>query len=231
MTTQRILDGTTTADGRELELSQVGKEFLIQIDRLELMSSLAHGSEEELARLALAALGPCRAPRCLVGGLGMGFTLRACLDVLETRTGGTVVVAEVFEAVVEWNRGPLGHLASNPLDDPRAQVVVADVYDQLNPNDPFDVILLDVDNGPDAMTIMSNRRLYQDRGLQRLRRCLRTDGVLAIWSAADDPGFRSRLIRSGFRVDHQLVPSRPGHPDEQHTIFVAKAGRDGDSSW
>lgn len=224
MSKRRILDGTTTRDGRELELSVSGDEYLIQIDNRELMSSQAHDSEEEMARLALAALGARGEPRCLIGGLGMGFTLRACLDALDPGVGGTVLVAEVSAAVVEWNRGPLAHLASRPLDDPRVRVEVGDVVDRLSPTAaPFDLILLDVDNGPDAMTLKSNRRLYQNRGLERLRRCLSADGVLAIWSAVDDARFRARLRRCGFRVDWWHVPSRPDRPTELHTIFLARA--------
>ena len=223
MLPRRILDGTTSHDGRELELLQQGDDFYIQIDRWDLMSSRAHHSEEEMAALALAALGGGREPRCLIGGLGMGFTLRACLEALDAYAGGSVIIAEAFEAMVEWNRGPLGHLASHPLDDPRVQVEIGDVFDRLDPQGtPFDIILLDVDNGPDALSFKSNERLYRDRGLNRIRRCLSPGGVLAIWSAADDAGFESRLSKIGFQVDIKHVRSRPGNKGSRHTIFLAK---------
>lgn len=219
MVPRRVLDGTTTADGRELELIQQGDAFLIEIDRVDLMSSREHSSEEAMAGLTLEAWGRRDAPRWLVGGLGMGFTLRACLDALDRCRGGSVVVAEVFEAVVAWNRGPLGHLASHPLEDPRVEVVVGDVFDRLEPS-AFDIILLDVDNGPEALTLGKNGRLYRAGGLDRLRRSLRPGGVLAVWSAGDDPGFRDRLARSGFRVDAARVRSRPGNKGGHHTIFL-----------
>ncbi len=223
MKNRRILDGTTSHDGRELELSKEGDEFCIEIDGRDLMASGDHHSEEVMAGLALAALGLGRKPWWLVGGLGMGFTLRACLDALDMCAGGSVVVAEFFEAVVEWNRGPLGHLAGHPLDDPRVRVEVGDVFDQLDRQDaPFDIILLDVDNGPDALTLMSNQRIYRDRGLTRLHRSLSPGGVLAVWSAADDTDFRRRLSKVGFRVDHEVVNSRPDNEGDLHTIFLAK---------
>ena len=122
MQPHRILDCVVTADGRELVLSQRGDVFHIHVDRYELMASRAHGSEEELALLALGALGPRAAPRVLVGGLGMGFTVRAALDALADRPAAAIEVAEVFPAVVAWNRGPLSALAQHPLADSRVSV-------------------------------------------------------------------------------------------------------------
>ena len=222
MVPRRLLDGTTSHDGRELELFQQGDDFFIEIDRWDLMSSRAHHSEEQMAGLALAAWrGEHRQPRWLVGGLGMGFTLRACLEALDRCDGGSVVVAEAFAAVVTWNRGPLAHLADHPLDDRRVRVEVGDVFDQVAPQaTPFDIILLDVDNGPDALTFMSNQRLYRGQGLHRLRQSLNPGGVLAIWSAADDADFHARLRKTGFAVDRQRVRARPGK-GSQHTIFLA----------
>jgi spermidine synthase len=223
MLRSRLLDGTTTEDGRELELYQRGDERIIRIDGWELMSSRCHGSEEAMARLTLEAGGPRRAPRWLVGGLGMGFTLRACLDLLGP--DATVVVAEVFPAVVEWNRGPLGPLAGHPLDDPRTEVAPGDVYDRLDPaGEPFDAVLLDVDNGPEALTLASNKRLYSPRGLERLRRGLRPGGVLAIWSAGSDNRFAAQLGRAGFEVACHRVRARTEGRGPRHAIFVAKTG-------
>ncbi len=221
MLKRRIIDGTTTPDGCELELSQHDQDFSIDIDKWELMSSRAHGSEEAMARLALDTFKGSKQARWLVGGLGMGFTLRATLDVIDSCGGGSVVVAEVFQAVVDWNRGPLAHLASHPLDDPRAEVWVGDVYDLLEPGaKPFDIILLDVDNGPDAFTLRSNERLYQPDGLQRLRNSLSPGGVLAVWSSADHNAFRSRFGKAGFKVATKRVPARPDRPKKRNVIFL-----------
>ena len=218
----RILDCVVTADERELVLYQRGDTFLIQIDRDDLMGSRAHGSEEEMARLAFAKLGDRPAPRALVGGLGMGFTLRATLDQLDAHRDGRVVVAEVFPAVVEWNRGSLAHLAKHPLDDPRVQVEENDVGEILASSPgSFDVVLLDVDNGPDAMTLESNRYLYGSRGLERAHRALTPGGVLAVWSAADDPNFTARMRKVGFDARPHYARERPGK-GARHTIFVGR---------
>ncbi len=222
----RVLDCVATPDGRELVLYQRGDVFLIQVDSHDLMSSRAHGSEEELARLALTALGERPAPRLLVGGLGMGFTLRATLDGLARRPGARVVVAEVFPAVVAWNRDFFGHLAARPLADPRVRVEEGDVAELLvSPRQRFDVILLDVDNGPDALTLASNRHLYGQRGLDRLSGALTPGGVLAVWSAAGDARFARRLRRSGFSVSTHRVAARASGKGGRHVIFVARRAR------
>ena len=213
-----------TADGRELVLSRQGDVFHIHVDRYELMASRAHGSEEELARLAIAALPAATlAPRVLVGGLGMGFTLRAALDALAARLAATVEVAEVFPAVVAWNRGPLAALAREPLADPRVSVVEADVSDVIAAaTGRYDAILLDVDNGPEALTLDSNRRLYAPAGLRALSAALTAAGVLAVWSTDDDPRFAHRLGEIGFEVTTHRVRARAGR-GARHVIFVGRA--------
>lgn len=184
-----------------------------------------------MARLALEALvaPETRALRWLIGGLGMGYTLRASLDAFDSLPGRAqrfAVVAEVFEAVVEWNRDPLAHLAGRPLEDPRVRIELADVYDLLDPaKDRFDAILLDVDNGPEALTLGSNRRLYEASGLGRLRAQLRPGGVLVVWSASSDRRFVTRLEKAGFRVDSRRVRARDVRRGERHTIFVARPRR------
>jgi len=211
-----------TPDGRELVLSRRGDVFHIHIDRYELMASRAHGSEEELARLAIAALPATLAPRILVGGMGMGFTVRAALDALADRPQATVEVAEVFPAVVAWNRGPLAALAREPLADPRVAVVEADVADVVAGADArYDAILLDVDNGPEALTLDSNRRLYAPAGLRALRAALTAEGVLAVWSTDDDPRFAHRLGETGFSVSTHRVRARAGR-GARHVVFLAR---------
>ncbi|MEM8995406.1 MAG: hypothetical protein AAGF23_11505 [Acidobacteriota bacterium] len=222
MVPRQTLARVPVTGGGELELSRRGDDYLIQIDRHDLMSSRCHGSEEAMARLALEATGRRGTVRWLVGGLGMGFTLRACLDALDgCADGSRVVVAEVFDAVVSWNREILGELAARPLDDPRTEVVVGDVYDLLAPGgEAFDAILLDVDNGPEAMTLASNDRLYRRHGLDRLRQKLAPGGVLAVWSAFRAPRFEGRLRKAGFGVESHSVRARL-HKGERHTIVLA----------
>ncbi|HUO86496.1 MAG TPA: hypothetical protein VM617_03830, partial [Thermoanaerobaculia bacterium] len=159
MMRREILDLTVTPDERELVLERRGDLYSILVDGEELMASRASGSERALAELAVAEL-PGRHPgaRLLIGGLGMGFTLRAALDALAGRPAATIVVAEYFAKIVEWNRGPLAHLAGRPAFDPRARIEVADVADLLATPPPWDVVLLDVDNGPDSFTLDRNGR-------------------------------------------------------------------------
>ncbi|HMF59686.1 MAG TPA: MnmC family methyltransferase [Vicinamibacterales bacterium] len=185
-----------------------------------LMSSRMHGSEQALASLALRRMqmpDPC----VLVGGLGMGFTLRATLDLLPE--GATVVVAELVPAVVEWNRGAVGTLAGHPLRDARVRVDIGDVADTLQSSPGgFDAVLLDVDNGPDAFTATTNARLYNDQGLAAARDALKPGGVLAVWSAWEDRRFEQRLRYAGFIVDIERVRGRLKKGGPKHTIFLAR---------
>jgi spermidine synthase len=184
-----------------------------------LMSSRMHGSEQALAALALRRMEMPDA--CvLVGGLGMGFTLRATLDLVPR--DATVVVAELVPAVVEWNRGALGTLAGHPLRDPRVRVEMGDVADTLQSSpERFDAVLLDVDNGPDAFTAATNARLYNDAGLAAARAALKPDGVLAVWSAWEDRRFEQRLRYAGFVVHIERVRGRLKKGGPKHTIFLA----------
>ena len=207
-------------DGVELVLARRGDEYSIRLKGNELMSSRAHGSEEKLAEVACAHLRTASAPRVLVGGLGMGYTLRAALDALPA--GAHVVVAEVVPAVVEWNRGPLGPLAGRPLDDPRVTVETGDVMALMRKATVrWDAILLDVDNGPTALTRRGNQALYSDPGVDTAKRALRAGGVLAVWSAAPDDGFVSRLKHRGFDVEVVTTPARGKAGGSMHTIFRA----------
>lgn len=246
----RVLVGrVATPDGGELTLHRHGDDFHLAVDGDELMSSRTHGSEEELAELCLAPLRDRSAPRVLVGGLGMGYTLRAALDVLaedhgvstETSDPGPpnvsaetshrvrrpeVVVAEISPAVVEWNRGPLAHLAGRPLDDPRARVYEGDLADLLagEPPDgpPWDAILLDLDTGPAAVTLERNRALYAPAGLARLRAALAPGGTLGVWSAHPDPAFLRRLRGAGFTASAHRTRARRGGKGWRHDIFVGE---------
>lgn len=225
MRQNRIVDFFVTPDERELVLYQRGDTFLIQIDSKDLMTSRAHGSEEEMAALAFVTLGEHSAPRVLVGGLGMGFTLRATLDQLSrVSEAPQVVVAEVFPQVVAWNRGPLADLAQAPLEDPRVRVDERDVALVLSTSSAlFDVVLLDVDNGPDALTLQSNRHLYGPRGLRSTIAALAPGGVLAVWSASDDPLFTLHMREAGFDVRPHHVRERSNR-GAHHVIFVGKKG-------
>ena len=219
----QILDSVLTPDGRELVLYQRDELFVIRVNDVELMSSRAYGSEEKLARLGLAVLGPRPAARTLVGGLGMGFTLRAVLDGLAGQDAAEVVVAELFPTVVNWNRTWLGRLANHPLEDPRVQVVEVDVGHLLaGSTQAFDLVLLDVDNGPEPLTIDANRYLYTPRGIATLRNALRPGGVAAVWSADHDVHFANRLHRGGFEVEVHQVAARPGGKGDRHVIFVGR---------
>ena len=213
-----LLGETRTADGTLLSLTRRDREYVILANGKSLMSSRMHGSEEALAALACRRLRR-PAPCVLVGGLGMGFTLRATLDLLPE--DATVVVAELVPAVVEWNRGPLGPLAGHPLDDPRVRVEVEDVAITLQSGPGrFDAVLLDVDNGPDAFTAAGNGRLYGDHGLAVAHAALTGGGVLAVWSAWEARKFEQRLRYSGFTVQVERVRARLKKGGPRHTIFL-----------
>ena len=222
----RILGSERAPHGGELVLYQRGDEFSIRVDGHELMTSRACHSERELARLAVERLGDRDAcPRLLIGGLGMGFTARAALDALPP--GAQVVIAEIVPAVVAWNRGPLGHLAENPLEDRRVRVAMRDVGRVIaDAAAPFDAILLDVDNGPRGLTREANQSLYTDAGLAAARRALRSGGLLAVWSASLDGRFEKRLREAGYAAEALQVPARgPGAAGTKHTIFFGRTLR------
>lgn len=192
--------------------------YQIIVDGLELMSSRNHHSVEAMARLAFAARGTPAPRRVLIGGLGMGYTLRASLDALPRIA--LVVVAEVLPEVIAWNRGPLASLAGRPLDDPRVMLRQQDVQDLLAES-AYDAILLDVDNGPHAFTLTSNGRLYSLDGLARIRRSLTRGGVLAVWSSYRHDAFEKRLRRARFSARSVRVSSRANGKGPSNTVFLA----------
>jgi spermidine synthase len=214
------LDSAKVPGGREkLRLKRRGSEFSIMLGANELMNSRLSGSEEALARLACARIGDRRGATVLIGGLGMGFTLRAALDQLAL--DARVVVAELVPSVVAWARGPMAELFAGSLDDPRVNVREADVADLIaSGNGVYDAILLDVDNGPDGLSRSANDRLYDMRGLAAARAALAPGGVLAIWSSHPDRGFAARLRQSGFAVDEVNTRAR-GKRGARHVIWLA----------
>lgn len=215
-----LIEAAETPEGRALELWRRGDEFSIRTAGQELMGSRRHGSEEQLAQLARAALGKAEREHVLIGGLGCGYTLAAALAVLSR--AARVVVGELSPAVIAWNHGVLGALAGHPLRDRRVLVQQVDVIDQLmGDGAAFDLILLDVDNGPSALSQARNAWLYRDEGLAQVREKLQPGGVLGVWSAGPDARFVKRLRAQRFRVDERRVPAAGGR-GRRHTLWIAK---------
>ena len=216
-----LLGETRTPDGTLLSLTRRDTELVILAAGKILMSSRMHGSEEAMADMALKHLRTTSGASVLVGGLGMGYTLRAALDHLPA--DASVVVAELIPAVVDWNRGPIGPLAGHPLHDKRVQIETGDVIGTLRTSvNRFDAVLLDVDNGPDAFTASSNAAIYNDRGLASIRAALKPGGVVAVWSAWEDRRFEQRLKWAGFTIDVQRVRARLKKGGPRHTIFLGR---------
>ena len=189
----------------------------------EIMNSRVHDSEEALARLAYEEIADRSAPRILVGGLGMGFTLAAALSTLPP--DGRIEVVELVPAVVDWNRDFLSHLAGRPLDDPRVRVIPGDVAKIIRKGTTaYDAILLDVDNGPEGLTQKANDRIYSQGGLAACRAALETGGVLAIWSASPDPTLVERLNEAGFQARAKRVRPRYERAGARHVVWIAVRG-------
>ncbi len=217
------LGSARAPDGTELSLWQRGAELVVRAGTLDLMSTRLHGSEELLAEHGCEGLAAPGAPASvLIGGLGLGFTLRATLGLLSP--SARVVVAELVPEIVDWVRGPLGGAAL--LDDPRVVVEVRDVAAVLRESaDRFDAILLDVDNGPSALTQASNRWLYGRAGVDAAARALRPGGRLAVWSAGEDPAFEALLGRAGLAARSVRVRAHRARPGSSgrgahHVIFL-----------
>jgi len=205
---QRQLLGTAQVPGgEELKLFAHGRDFMIVLGHNELMSTRMRGSEEALATMTLDRLKGRGDPHLLVGGYGMGFTLRAALALLGPNA--RVTVAELVPEIIAWARGPMAELAAGCLDDPRVRLEMGDVSEAiLLAPEPLDAILLDVDNGPDGLVRADNNRIYSKAGLHNARKALAPGGVLAVWSAFPDPKFRRRLEEVGFAVEEVEVRAR-----------------------
>lgn len=215
------LDTARVPGSREdLRLMRRGSEYSIMLGQITLMGSRLSGSEKALATLVAERLTQVKKPRLLIGGLGMGFTLRAALESLAE---AEIVVSELFPAVVQWARGPMGDLFAGSLDDPRVSIRVEDVGDILRgARAAFDAILLDVDNGPDALTHPKNERLYSAQGLAAARNALRPGGILAVWSQGPDERFANRLRQAGFEVEEARVRAHRAGKGSRHVIWLAR---------
>ncbi len=215
----RIVLGTAAIPGGgELRLFQHGQDFIIGLDRNELMTSRLRGSEEALAEMTLARIADRPAPHILIGGYGMGFTLRKALALLGPHA--IVTVAELVPDILDWARGPMAALTGDCLNDPRLQIVYGDVGDLINTvQGRYDAILLDVDNGPDGLVRDANNRLYSKTGLGEARRALTPGGILAIWSAAPDSVFANRLRRARFAVEEVVVRGRENGKGPRNVIW------------
>jgi spermidine synthase len=219
-----LLDTAKIPGGGELRLKQRGQEFSIMLGTNELMNSRLSGSEQALATLSCEKIKDRAAPHILIGGLGMGFTLRAALAVLGPQA--KVTVAELVPEVVAWARGPMAPVFGTCLDDPRVAIHAGDVRPLISTSKlAFDAILLDVDNGPDGITQEANDGLYDVKGLHAARNALKPGGVLAVWSAHPDRSFTKRLRDSGFTAEEVSTRAKAGGGGARHMIWLAVKAR------
>ena len=213
----REISRAKTETGDTFVLREKAGVYEIRCNGWDLMSNRAHASEQRMAREALAMIADRSAPRILIGGLGMGFTLRAALDAAPAKA--RVEVAELIPDIVAWNRGPLAPLAGRPLDDARVDVRVGDVADMIGQGGPWDVILLDTDNGPGAVMLAGNAALYAREGLARARAAVAPGGVLALWSADRSAPFEALLADEGLSWRVVETPAASGRAEPLHAIY------------
>ena len=220
MIPRELIGEAEVPGGPPLRLFRRGSDFMIVLDRNELMSTRQHGSEVALGTMACDRLAGHKAPHLLIGGYGMGYTLRAVLG----RLGPTarVTVVELVPGIIAWARGPMAAVSDGCLDDPRVTVTMGDVAAAMaQAASLYDAILLDVDNGPDGLTRAANDGIYSPRGLADAMKALRPGGVLAVWSAAPDTAFCRQLERSGFTVETVKVRARETGKGATHIIWFA----------
>lgn len=218
MTPRELIGVAEVPGGEPLRLVRHGRDFIIMLERNELMSSRMSGSEEALAEMTLDRLSDPANARLLIGGYGMGFTLRAALKRLGPK--GWACVVELVPGIIDWARGPMAELADGCLDDPRTQLVMGDVGAEIaRSRGSWEAILLDVDNGPDGLTRDANDGLYTMRGLEKARAALAPGGVLAVWSAGPDPAFTRRMRDAGFAVEEVQVRARQNGKGPRHVIW------------
>jgi spermidine synthase len=223
MKPRELLGTANIPGGGDMRLFQRGDDFMIVLDRNELMNSRMSGSEVALAEMTCERLGSGGAPHILVGGYGMGFTLRAALAMLGP--DARITVAELVPEIIEWARGPMAALTAGCLDDPRVELLLGDVAAAIGAGVArYDAILLDVDNGPDGLTRKSNDWLYTMSGLTKAKVAVKPGGILAIWSAAPDTAFARRLKDTGLLVEEVTVRARSNGKGAKHVIWFARRG-------
>ena len=222
MTPRELIGVAEVPGGAPLKLYKRGGDFMITLERNELMSSRMSGSEIALGVMTCQRLSARAEPKLLIGGYGMGFTLRAVLSKLGANA--QIIVAELVPEIIAWARGPMQALAAGCLDDPRVEISLSDVAAMIKAGvGRYDAILLDVDNGPDGLTRQANDGLYSLQGLANAKAALKPGGNLAIWSAAPDPAFARRLSQAGFTVDELRVRARENGKGPKHVIWFAQA--------
>ncbi|HEY4921147.1 MAG TPA: spermidine synthase [Xanthobacteraceae bacterium] len=224
-----LLDTAQVPGGGELRLKRRGAEFSIMLGQIELMNSRLSRSEEALGTVACERIRTRERPRILIGGLGMGFTLRAALAVLGTEA--RIIVAELVPPVLTWARGPLAEVFGKSLTDPRVSICEGDVGGLIRRGQStFDAILLDVDNGPEGLTRKANDTLYNVEGLSAAHAALRPSGVLAVWSSGPNLDFTRRLRKTGFAVDQVRANANGARGGPGHVIWIATRADQGRSS-
>ena len=222
MKPRELLATAQIPDGDELRLYKRDTDFIIALGANELMSSRSRGSEEALALMTCERLQNQDAPHLLIGGYGMGFTLRAALARLGPQARFTVV--ELVPEIIDWARGPMAALTAGCLDDPRVELILRDVSRAIGAAErQFDAILLDVDNGPDGLTRADNDHIYSLLGLQEAKRALKPGGMLAIWSAAPNERFARRLKHAGYQVEEVMVRAGRNNKGARHVIWFGRA--------
>jgi len=224
-----LVDIAFVTNGDRLRLVRNGEDYVILLDDNELMSTDLFASEQALAEMTCERLGALPGVQLLIGGYGLGFTLRAALAVMAD--DGEITVAEIVPKILDWARGPMHLLTAGCLDDPRVQIIQEDVALLIDAaREGYDAILLDVDNGPEGLVRSANDWLYSTEGIAAARRALRPGGILAIWSATPDTEFSEQLIAAGFRVDVVTIPARhqdvPGNDSWEHVVIFAERGGD-----